>query len=441
MSQVGHHFLGFTDTFLAGKVDATTLGSVSIGHAVYFSTAVLGMGMMMGLDAVASQTLGANRSRAGRRALWQGIYIALVATVPLAALMLIVSQSLPLFGVVPALGASTAEYIQSRVFSLTPFMCLIACRSYLQASQVTRPVVFSVVVANVLNIIADSVALFGDDALLAVGLPALGLPRLGAFGVGISSTMASIAQVLVLAWAVRVVPVAPGPRSFRRPDRELIRRVLRVGGPVSLQLFAEVFIFAATGVVMGTLGAEVAAAHQVALIYASLAFSICVGIGAAASVLVGRAVGAGDHVAARRSGLATLVLAAGVMSVSATLMVTSGGTLSRFVIDEPEVIPLSEQLLLIAAVFQLVDGVQAVSAGALRGAGVTRFSLGANVLGHWAVGIPVGFTLAFPLGLGPVGLWWGLTAGLTCVAIALTAKFLKVTSRPIESVVDATADD
>ncbi|MEO1173929.1 MAG: MATE family efflux transporter, partial [Myxococcota bacterium] len=133
LSQVGHHFLGFTDTFLAGKVDAATLGAVSIGHAVYFSTAVLGMGMMMGLDAVASQSLGANRSRAGRRALWQGIYIALAMTVPLGILMLTVAESLPLFGVVPELYVETAEYIRSRVFSLTPFMILIACRSYLQA--------------------------------------------------------------------------------------------------------------------------------------------------------------------------------------------------------------------------------------------------------------------------------------------------------------------
>lgn len=441
LSQVGHHFLGFVDTFLAGKVDAATLGAISIGNSVYFGASVLGMGLMMGLDAVASQAMGLDRRRAGRRALWQGIYLALLISVPLVAVMFTVSASLPAIGVVPTLAPGVADYIDARSISIVPWLTMTACRSYLQSAHFTRPIVISTVVANVFNVVADLLALFGDDALTAVGLPAVGLPRLGAFGVGLASTVATLAQAAVLAWAVRYVEVPEGPRSFHRLDFDLARRIVRVGTPVGLQLFAEVFIFSLTGVLMGRMGEDVAAAHQVALIYASLSFSICVGIGAAAAVLVGRAVGAGDRHGARRAGLATMALALMVMCVSATIMVFAGEPLSRFMIDRDQVVPLATTLLMIAAVFQLVDGLQAVAAGALRGAGNTRFSLISNLVGHWLVGIPVGLGLAFGAGWGAVGLWWGLTSGLTFVAFALAWKFWSVTQQDIHSVVGELSDD
>ncbi len=441
LSQVGHHFLGFVDTFLAGKVDAATLGAISIGNSVYFGASVLGMGLMMGLDAVASQAMGSGRLRAGRRALWQGVYLATALSLPLVLVMFAVSSSLPAIGVVPELAPGVADYIDARSVSILPWLTMTASRSYLQSAHLTRPIVISTVVANLFNVVADVLVLFGDDALLAVGLPALGLPRLGAFGVGLASTVATLAQAAVLAWAVRYVEVPDGPRSFRRIDGDLTRRIMSVGTPVGLQLFAEVFIFSLTGVLMGRMGADVAAAHQVALIYASLSFSICVGIGAAAAVLVGRAVGAGDARGARRAGLATMALAMMVMMVSATIMVFAGEPLSRFMIDRDEVVPLATTLMIIAAVFQLVDGLQAVAAGALRGAGNTRFSLASNLVGHWLVGIPVGLVLAFGAGWGAVGLWWGLTSGLTFVALALAWKFLAVTAREIRSVVGELSDD
>ncbi|MEO0811382.1 MAG: MATE family efflux transporter [Myxococcota bacterium] len=435
LSQVGHHFLGFVDTYLAGKVSAETLGAISIGNSVYFGASVLGMGLMMGLDAVASQALGGGRARAGRRALWQGFYLAAAVSVPLVLLMFLVSGSLPAIGVVPELSEGTAGYINARSVSILPWLTMTACRSYLQAARLTRPIVVATVVANLFNFVADAVVLFGDDALVSIGLSPMGLPTLGAAGVGWASTVSTLAQALVLAWAVRWVPVPAGPRSFRRIDRELAAQIARIGAPVGMQLFAEVFIFSYTGVLMGRMGADVAAAHQVALIYASLSFSICVGIGASSSVLVGRAVGQGDARGARRAGIATLGLALAVMVISATIMVSAGESLCRFMIDRDEVVPLATTLLMVAAAFQLVDGVQAVAAGALRGAGNTRFSLLFNLVGHWVVGIPVGLALCFSAEWGAVGLWWGLTCGLSVVAVALAWKFFSITARPIASVV------
>ncbi|MEM6732122.1 MAG: MATE family efflux transporter [Myxococcota bacterium] len=441
LSQLGLFLLGFVDTYLAGKVDQQTLAAISLGNTVFYAAAVFGQGLLLGLDAVASQALGARRDRAGRRALWQGVYLAVAISVPLILAMYVVAWALPSFGVVEPLVRGTRDYISGRAFSLAPFLILGACRSYLQAAHLARPVIVSTVLANLINATSDVLVLFGDDALAAVGLPAVGLPRLGAFGLGLASSGASLTQCLFLAWAVRWVEVRPGPRSLRRFDIDLVRRIVSVGAPVGLQLFAEVFIFSFTGVLMGGISVYAAAAHQVALIYASLSFALCVGIGAAAAVLVGRAVGAGDTAGARRAGFVSLGLSVAVMSTSATIMIVFGETLSKFIIDDAEVVPLAGQLLRVAAVFQLVDGVQAVAAGALRGAGVTRFSLVSNLVGHWAIGIPVGLALGFSAGLGPVGLWWGLTTGLAAVAVALTFKFVVLTRRPIESVVGGLVDD
>lgn len=427
-SQLGLNLLGLVDTFFAGKIDDVTLASVSIGNAVFYGTAVLGMGVMMGLDSVASQAFGAGEDRRSREALWQGVYLALALSVPLAFLMLGVAVALPVIGVVPELADGTSEYIYGRMPSIVPWLLLTACRSYLQAAELARPVVISTIAANVINFLADGLLLFGDEALFALGLPGLGVPRLGAFGVGLASTAATLVQWGVLIAAVTMVVVPDGKRSFRRLNLEVALGVARVGVPVALQLFAEVFVFALTGVLVGRIGAEVTAAHQVALTYASLSFALCLGVGATAAVRVGRAIGARQRGGVRRAGLVTIGLAVGIMTVSALLMVGAGEFLVRLMIDDDDVVELATRLLLVAAVFQLVDGIQAVAAGALRGAGLTRVSLLANLVGHWLVGLPTGLVLAYVFDLGATGLWWGLTTGLCAVAIALSAQFWIVSS-------------
>jgi len=199
-------------------------------------------------------------------------------------------------------------------------------------------------------------------------------------------------------------------------------------------------VFAGTGVLMGRMGTQVMAAHQVALQMASMTFAVALGIGSATSVQVARAIGRRDAAATRRAGLSGIAVGAGFMAVMAVLMWTVPESLVRIMTSDAEVVPAAARLLIIAAVFQVVDGVQAVSAGALRGAGETRWTFVANVVGHWGVGAPVGLILAFAVGLGPVGLWWGLTTGLAVVALALSLKFAHLSRRPIAQLTDGTVE-
>jgi MATE family multidrug resistance protein len=252
---------------------------------------------------------------------------------------------------------------------------------------------------------------------------------MGAPGSGLATSICTFLMFGVMAVAARKAqPGLEVRRGISFPD---LRKALRVGIPVGLQLGAEVGIFALVGVLAGRLGAESLAAHQVAISLASFTFCGAVGIGQAASVRVGWAIGARDTPAARRSGLVAFAVGALVMGVSALLFWLAPEKLARLLSDQPEIIAASVPLLLVCAFFQLSDGIQGVGAGVLRGAGDTAFPFLANLVGHYAVGLPIAILLGFYLGRGVIGLWWGLCAGLTAVAIALLWRFLRLSSREI----------
>jgi MATE family multidrug resistance protein len=230
---------------------------------------------------------------------------------------------------------------------------------------------------------------------------------------------------------VKRLPVEGFERGMRRMSVPEVKHAARVGTPIGLQMGAEVGVFALVGILAGRLGARSLAAHQVAISLASFTFCAAVGVGMAGTVRVGWAVGARDTPAARRSGLTAFAGGAAIMSIAALCFWLAPSALARMLSDQPEVIAAAVPLLAVCAVFQLSDGVQGVGAGVLRGAGDTRFAFLANLFGHYGIGLPVAILLGFKLGQGVIGLWWGLCAGLTAVAIGLLARFLHLSSREI----------
>ena len=207
-------------------------------------------------------------------------------------------------------------------------------------------------------------------------------------------------------------------------------RAAQVGAPIALHMAAEVGLFALVGFLAGRLGRVSLGAHQIAIALASTSFTFAVGIGSAGAVRVGWAVGAHDTPAARRAGLVAFGTRAGVMALSALVFFLFPSQLARLMTSEPEVGRAAAALLAVAAVFQISDGIQAVGAGVLRGAGDTRFTFAANMVGHWLVGLPVAVVLGLA-GRGVLGLWWGLCAGLSVVAAALLVRFLRLSAQPI----------
>jgi len=426
-AQLGTHLMGFVDTVIAGHLGDRELAGTGLGSSLFFAVAIIGMGVVLGLDPLASQAFGGGRPRLARKCLWQGMWAAAIVTLPLTLLAVGLAFALPRFGVVAPTASAARDYVVARIPSLYLLLGSQAARAYLQAAHRPRSVLIVTIAVNLLNGLLGFVLAFGDRGLVLVGLPAVGLPSLGVIGLGVGAALATAGQLALFALAVRALPQGEGSEPLHRFDGKVVRRVLDLGLPIGLMMSAEVGVFSLVQVLMGGMGVIAGGAHQAAITFWSQSFSVTVGIGAATSVQVGRAIGRGDAHATRRAGLLGITMGAGFMLLPGVVMALAPAALARLVAGESDVVPLAATLLRIASFFQLVDGVQAVAAGALRGAGITRWAFVANVVAHWTIGLPLGIALAYGLHLGPAGLWYGLTAGLTVVAASLTTKFVRAT--------------
>ena len=230
---------------------------------------------------------------------------------------------------------------------------------------------------------------------------------------------------MIVAVYILAIRSLDGTAQLPVPARADRKEIVRYGLPVGGQLLAEIGIFGVATVLAAHLGKVPAAAHSIALNLSSFTFSFAMGIGSATSVRVGHAIGAGDRALARRRGIIGLQLGLAAMTTFSAIFVIAPAPLARLFSDDAAVLSATVPLLMIAAIFQLSDGTQAIGAGALRGIGETRATLVANLIGHYGIGLGVSLALAFGVGLGAPGLWWGLSAGLTVTALVLVLRFLR----------------
>lgn len=417
--QLGFQLMGTVDMVLLGHHAKASLAAAGLGNNLLFAVTSIGMGIVMGLDTVVPQAIGGGRTADARRLLDAGIRLAVVvglvaSVVVLAAPLVLLATDVP-----PEVVRETWYYVLVRAFGIVPFLLSIALRSYLAAHNVTRPLLVAVLVGNIVNV--------GLSAILVFGLGPI--PPLGVVGAAIGTVIVNVAIASIYFAAVRALDDSPRPRG----TRDDLRAIVRYGGPVGGQLFAEVGIFGVSTVLAAHLGTVAAASHSVALTLGSFTFAVAVGIAASTSVRVGHAIGAGDRALARKRGGYGMLIGLCTMGLFALAFVTLPGPIASIFTDERDVIAATVPLLYIAAVFQLSDGAQAIGAGALRGLGDTRATLVGNLAGHYAVGLPIMLGLAFGAGLGTPGLWWGLSAGLTATGAYLIVRFFAGTRTPIRS--------
>lgn len=429
----GNQLMGLVDTAMVGRLGSASLAGVSIGSGLYFGLTVIGMGCVLGMDPLVAQEIGAGEHARARRTLWQGVRIALALSVPIMALIALTTLLLTPIGVEAKAAEEAARFMFGRLPGVITFLVFTAMRSYLQSAGGTRTIILAMVMANIANFFGNVVLIYGDDGLARLGLPAIGLPPLGVLGSGLSSSLASAASLAITILGVRAIAVPHDP-ARRAADRAALRKIISLGMPIALQLLAEVGAFAIAGVLAGRMGSEPSAGFQVAITLASLTFTVTLGIASAATVLVGQAVGRGDTAGARSAGFMALRTAAGFMALAALAFFAMPGALARILSDKPDVLAAAIPLVQIAAVFQISDGLQVVASGALRGAGDTRFSQQANIIGHYVLGLPLAVALGIWANLGAPGLWWGLSAGLTFVAVALTLRFHWLTKKTLARV-------
>ncbi len=417
LAQAGPAVMGLVDTAVVGRVSDVAQGAVGLGTGLCFAFATLGIGVMLAFDPLLSQAIGAGHVARARALFWQAVWVAAFAGALLAVPLYLSPLTLERFGVDSEIAKGAGEYVTWRVPQLMGFLLFMAARTYLQSNGRPKAIFFSVLLSNVANLALAILFVFGAGPI----------PAMGVAGAALATTICSWLQLGMLLLVLGPDPVG----TSRRLDWVVVKQALKIGIPIGLQLLAEVGVFVLAGIFAGRIGRAPAAAHQIAINWASLSFCLAVGIGSAAATRVGWAIGAGDTVAARRSGLVAIAAGTAWMSSSALVFVFFPRVLARAMSPDPAVVDIAVALLGVAAVFQISDGLQAVGSGVLRGTGQTRFSFMANLLGHWVVGAPVAIYLGVYRNMGAVGLWWGLVAGLTAVAIALVSRFLIITRRPL----------
>ena len=430
--QVGMMLMGVVDTVMVGHLSPQALAAVALGNLYFFGLAIFAIGTLMVLDPVVAQAVGAGDEPAIARGIQRGLVLAVLLGVPAALLLLVAGPFLTLARQPADVVPSAAGYAVRLAPGVLPFFVFVVFRQSLQAMRRTAPIVIAIVVANLVNAGLNWMLIFGH----------LGAPAMGVAGSAWATTVSRwLLAILLYALVRRELSPYLWPIHAEVWEAPPLGRMLRLGLPIGCQVVLEFGAFALVALMMGWLGTLEMAGHQVAINLASLTFMVPLGTADAASVLVGQAVGRDDAPGARGASLSALICGAGFMSLTAVAFLALPSWLARLYTEDPGVIAVASALIPLAGVFQVFDGLQAVAGGILRGLGETRVAMLVNLFGYWCLGLPISYVLGFRVGLGPIGLWWGLVLGLGVVAaVLLTRVRVGLARRQRRVVIDAPAE-
>ncbi len=405
---VGMQAMGVVDAIMVGKLGGAAIASVALGNLYFFNTSVFGLGLLLALDPVIAQAVGAGDTEDVARSVQRGVVIACALAIVITLALMPGEALLELFRQPQDVIPDTAAYTRRRAIGVLPFLIFNVMRQTLQAMGRVRTVVYAVIIANVINVAANWLLIFGN----------LGAPALGVAGSGFATAISM--------WAMALTLLALSWRQFHallRPWRKEtlhwapIVRTVRIGAPIGVQWFFESFAFGLTALLMGWMGTASLAGHEIALNMAALTFMVPLGIAGAASAVVGRAIGRGDMEAARRDALAAIVCGTGFMCFSAAVFLSVPEFLATRYTNDAATVAVAVALIPLAGWFQVFDGLQAVTGGVLRGTGDTRVPAILHMVSFWGVGVPLGAYLGFRTPLRERGLWLGLVAGLAAASI------------------------
>ncbi|WP_265528985.1 MATE family efflux transporter [Sphingomicrobium marinum] len=411
------------DTFFIGRYGTSELAAVALGLNLTFALNLIALGIITAASPMMATALGRGRGRVKdvRRSFRQSVWLAMTVTVPLWAVLMNADTVINWLGQDPALADNAQVFLWGYLWSTFLFLLFNALRHFLAALERPGWILVISAAAIPINSLLDYALIFGE----------LGAPEFGVFGAGIASTI----TWLLLAAAMIIVVLTD--RQFRRfhlfarfwkPDWARYRRMWKLGLPIGLAMGFEGGIFSAAAYLMGLVSEDALAAHAIALQIAALSFMVPWGIAQAATVRVGIMLGRGDKEGIAQAGWTAWILAVGFMSFMAFfLFLFPEELIGLFLADTPEnasVLALGASFLIVAAIFQIVDGAQVVGAGILRGLHDTRVPMIFTFVGYWLIGIGVGAWLAFEAGWDGVGIWTGLAVGLAIVAVLMLGRWL-----------------
>jgi MATE family multidrug resistance protein len=427
LTQLGQIAMMTTDLALIGRLGDEAVAAAALAHTVYFISFTFGMGLVSAVAPLAAQAFGARNPRLVRRALRVGLWAALVISLPMMVLPLFGERILLTLGQAPAIADLAQRYLFGLAWGITPALWFLAVRGFMGAVNRPEPGLWITLAAIPANAVLVYLLIHGE----------LGLPRFELFGAGLATTTINFGMFLAGLW------FAYGRQPFRkyhvlgriwRIDWTLMRQLIVIGAPISISFLLEYGLFAAAALLMGLISTTALAAHQIALQIAAILFMVPFGIGMAATVRVGHAIGRGDAPAVNRAGFVATGLGIVFMSAMTLVVILGRFAIARFFFGEAVenaggVIELAATLLMVGATFFVADGIQTVAAGALRGMNDTRLPLLFAAISYWLIGFTAAYGLAFWAKLGAIGVWIGISCGTAVYAVLLILRFRLLAGR------------
>ena len=433
LGMLGHTFVAFADNIMVGQLGTAELAAVSLGNSFVFIAMSLGIGFSTAITPLVAEADGAGNKADGKSALKHGLVLCTVLGLSLFGIILLLKPIMYLMKQPPEVVELAMPYLDLVAFSLVPLIIFQAFKQFSEGLSQTKYPMYATIIANVVNIVLNYLLIFGS----------FGFPKLGIVGAAIGTLTARFIMVAYIWFLLK------GKKkfhdyvtgfNFKLIEKKVMRKIISLGFPSALQMFFEVGIFTAAVWISGVLGKNAQAANQIALNLSSMTFMFGMGLGVAAMIRVGNQKGLMDFKELRRIAQSIFFLTLLVEIVFAILFLLGRDWFptiyldvndTKNMADNSEVIFLAGQLLLVAAFFQISDGIQVVVLGALRGLQDVKIPTIITFIAYWLIGFPISYYLGLYTDFGSVGIWIGLLTGLTASAIMLYIRFNYLTKKLI----------
>ncbi|MCC5929733.1 MAG: MATE family efflux transporter [Cyclobacteriaceae bacterium] len=422
LSQLGHVMVGVADSMMVGQLGREPLGAVSFGNSIFVVFMVFGIGISAAITPLTAKADGQGRPGKIIQLLKNGLWMCIISGLLLFILLYICTFFLGVFNQPTEVEQLAIPYTRIVGASLIPFMVFQALRQFAEGLSRTRDAMMVAVGMNLLNILLNYLLIFGNWGFPALGLEGAALATL------ISRIMMALSMVVLMYYK------APYKHYARRlSDKNLSRnmtiRLSSLGIPIGIQYIFEVSAFSLAAIMAGWLGTVQLAAHQIAINLASVTYMMASGISAASTIRVGNQLGKKDYNTMREAAMTSFTMGILFMGCTALLFILLRHWFPVLYIDDLNVQQLAASLLIIAAVFQISDGIQVVGLGVLRGMADVKIPTIITMIAYWFMGLPVAYLLGFTFNLGAHGIWIGLFIGLTTAAVLLYLRFKRISGQ------------
>jgi MATE family multidrug resistance protein len=416
IGQLGVIMMGVVDSMMVGELGAVPLAAASLANSFVFLFFIIGIGISFAVTPLVAISVGGKNFNECGILFRQSLLVNMVVSIILMLIVVLCSDILIYFEQPDEVVKLASSYTKIIGISIIPAMLFQTYKQFIEGLSVMRPAMVITILANLINAAVNWLLIYGN----------LGFPRLELDGAGWATFSSRIFMAFLLMYYVNKsgkFKQYDVSFHFKNLNRAIIKKILKLGLPSGFQYFFEVGAFSFAVIMIGWLGAKQLAAHQIAINLASISFMAILGISAAGGIRVGNAVGEQNIIKVRRAGFTSVFLGMAVMASSGIIFIAFRSLLPKLYIDDPIVISIASSLLVIAALFQLSDGIQGVGIGILRGLTDVKIPTIITFISYWIIGLPCGYLLAFTFGFGVQGVWIGLLLGLTASAVMLTLRF------------------